>query len=847
MIQRTVLHFLRADHNWRKVKLLWLLFVFSTFLCYSQTTKDKIPLLEVISDIENRFQYTFTYADDTIENIFVLLPEKNMTFEQILKFLEQETDLVFSKLANKFVSINQKETFFVICGNLKDRNTQFPIEGATIQGKNSSSITNQDGTFKLEVYHQSETILIGHLGYKTIYRLADSFTSGECSEIYMDLKTETLAEVILNNYITKGIGKATDGSFEIDYNNFGILPGLIETDVLQTIQAFPGIQSADETVSNINIRGGTHDQNLILWDGIRMYQSGHFFGLISAINPLITRKAILTKNGTNPEYTDGISGTIIMNTDTKVNEELEISAGVNMIHTDAFLDIPFGNSSLQVTARKSISDIVKTPTYSEYFDRISQDSEIEDQRELTSDIEFDFYDLNLRWNYNISDKDKLRVNFLGISNELVFTENATINTAQQSRQSSLMQNSIAGGVWYQRNWNSKLRSILQVYNTDYRLKSINSNLEEQQRFLQENKVSETGIKLKGYYDLNENITLLNGYQFIETGVSNLNDVDIPVFREKTERVIRTHGLFSQLHYKSGKSTVIDVGLRYNYNDKFNSHIIEPRFTYNQKFLKYFNLEILAEFKHQNTSQIINFQNDFLGIEKRRWILANEEDIPVIKGRQVSAGIQYNRLGWLINAEGYFKKVKGITARSQGFQNQYEFDRATGDYDVTGIEFLLNKRSKNLSSWLSYSFVDNQYTFDTFEEQKFPNNVEIIHSVTLGSSYSFKDLQVSAGVNWNSGLPTTRPNLSNPVIDNSINYEAANSSRLDEYFRLDVSATYNFKISNEIVAHTGVSIWNLTNNENIINNYYRNNPENIPQEEVEFSLGITPNATFRVSF
>lgn len=59
---------------------------------------------------------------------------------------------------------------------------------------------------------------------------------------------------------------------------FGILPGLIEPDILQTVQALPGIKSIDETVSDINVRGGTNDQNLILWNGIKMYQSGHFLG-----------------------------------------------------------------------------------------------------------------------------------------------------------------------------------------------------------------------------------------------------------------------------------------------------------------------------------------------------------------------------------------------------------------------------------------------------------------------------------------------------------------------------------------------------------------------------------------
>jgi len=78
------------------------------------------------------------------------------------------------------------------------------------------------------------------------------------------LNSQQLDEVYIKNYLTSGISTNRTGAIIIKTDDFGILPGLIEPDILQTIQALPGILSVDETVSNINIRGGTHDQNLIL-------------------------------------------------------------------------------------------------------------------------------------------------------------------------------------------------------------------------------------------------------------------------------------------------------------------------------------------------------------------------------------------------------------------------------------------------------------------------------------------------------------------------------------------------------------------------------------------------------
>ena len=276
---------------------------------------------------------------------------------------------------------------------------------------------------------------------------------------------QQLSQIVLSQYIVKGINKINNGSYDIDFNQFDILPGLIDTDVLQAVQAFPGIQSINETVSNINIRGGTHDQNLILWDGIKMYQSGHFFGLISMFNPQITQHVNVIKNGTETALTGGVSGTISMETSSKINDAFEGSLGLNFIDANGFADIPISEkSSLQVAARKSTSDFAETPTYTNFFDRISQDTEVEMNANdiLNSDQEFDFYDTSLRWIYNISEKDQLQVNFLNADNELRFNENSIIEGEETSRQSSLSQNSIAGALHYKRVWDNDWQTTFEV-------------------------------------------------------------------------------------------------------------------------------------------------------------------------------------------------------------------------------------------------------------------------------------------------------------------------------------------------------------------------------------------------
>jgi hypothetical protein len=826
------------------------IFLLLSSLLYSQTEKDKVYLSKILANLSEKHQYSFTYAHDVVKNILINPPSPNLNLKKSVDYLELKTGLIFKFIENNIITISTPNESFFICGYLIDSETKIPLESATISSRNDHVVSDSFGYFRLKVNSSNNALVIRHLGYQPFAKLASSFEKNSCSNIFMNTSIEMFSEVILSDYIVKGIYKLADGTFSINFSDFGILPGLIETDVLQTVQALPGIQSANETVSDINIRGGTHDQNLVLWDGIKMYQSGHFFGLISIFNPLITTDVTIVKNGTSVDLTDGVSGTIAMKTDSKINNKVSGSFGANFINADAFVDTPIGhNSSIQISARKSISDLLEKPTYAEYFKRILQDSEFENNTTevINSDVKFDFYDTSMRWLYGISEKDQLRINFLNISNELVFNENAFINQTEESKKSSLQQNSIAGSLFYRRSWSDKFITTFQISESGYKLKSINADILKQRRVLQENDVTETSVKLNNHYQINKELSVFGGYHFTEVIVRNLTDVDNPVVIQSIKEVIREHATFVQINYLSNsKNTSIRAGVRHNYIEKFKKHIIEPRFSLNHKLADHFSVELLGEIKHQNSSQIINFQNDFLGVEKRRWILSNNKDIPIIKSHQGSVGLNYDYSGWLISAEGYYKKVKGITSQSQGFLNQYILERVNGDYYVKGIDFLINKKIKKLGIWLSYSYADNEYNFKGLSVVNFPNNLDINHAISFGSSFSTNNFKVSTGFNWHTGKPSTAPIVGNEITNNMINYQEPNSSRLSEYLRIDASATYSFNISNKIKAITGISIWNGFNHKNIISNYYSIDGSLI-KEESKRALEFTPNFSFRILF
>lgn len=829
-------------------KQIFLFFLLAFFFA-STAIRAQESLKEVLNVLEDRFDCQFNYLEETVQGVQIEPPDASFNFEESLEYLRSATGLTFNLLDDQIVSITAPQPL-TLCGYVIDRDRQVPLESVTVQGIKSSVITDANGYFSIQLKSMEEEITLRHLGYKTVSRKARSFITEGCHPVFLTQQQHSLSEVVLANYLVEGISKLNTGELEIDFDRFNLLPGLIEADVLQAVQAFPGIQSVDETVSNLNIRGGTHDQNLILWDDIKMYQSGHFFGLISVFNPQITQKVSLRKNGTSSDYSDGVSGTIAMETNADVNSEFNGNLGIDLIDACGFVDVPIGqNNSVQLAARKSLSDIVTTPTYDAYFQRIAQDTEVEENtgEVINTDQNFDFYDASLRWLSRISDKDRLRLNFIYIDNELVFDENAVVAGEETSRQSSVSQNSIGGGLHYERKWNDEFQTLVQVYETDYKLQAINANLLRSQRFLQENVVSETGARVKGIQKINDLFVGHLGYQFIETKITNLDDVDNPNVRTLISEVIRSHGAFTQVDYNSrDRQTTVNLGFRYNFLDKFNKHSFEPRLSIHQKFANYFSVDLSGELKHQVTSQIINFQNDFMGVEKRRWQLANDQDVPVIESKQASLAVTFSKNGWLVSAEGYFKQVDGITTQSQGFQNQYEFVKTAGSYQVNGVDLLIRKRFMNTNIWLSYSNMNNEYTFDSLPEMTFPSNLDITHTVTLGVTYQYQDLKVASGLNWHTGNPTTQPIEGNEVVGNEVNFQPANSGQLMDYLRLDASALYEFNLG-KTQLRAGVSVWNILDAQNEINQYYRVNENGQAEDFVQSSLGLTPNVVLQLYF
>lgn len=847
------------------IKCFLFLFLLSAQLVLAQE-KEKTALKSYLTTLETKYNIKFSFIDKDIQGVQIIEPSFN-SLNSILTALEKQTKLQIEKLSNRYYTLS-KNPLVTICAKVLDNFEENTIPGATIEilGSEEALITNTDGSFTLANVPRTASLKVRYLGYITKYiPVEDLVNKPDCPNILLAQNLEELEEVVVYEFLTSGLAKQADASITLNTSQLGILPGLIEPDILQSVQALPGVKSIDETVSDINVRGGTNDQNLILWNGIKMYQSGHFFGLISAFNPYLTDKATLYKNGTPTQYGDGVSSVISLETKNDIEDSFFGGAGVNLISGDVYAQFPITDKvAFQFSARRSTTDFLNTPTYNSFTERAFQDSEIQNQQNQTIDENFDrditflFYDFTGKLLYDINENQKLRINFIGIANDLRNVE-TNLDTNETS-QSFLDQTNISIGAQLHSNWTARFSTHANIYFSGYELnaESLFPNLT--QRLQQSNRVIENALKLNSTFLISDTVNWQNGYQFIETGIRNFTNITEPSFSSEILGVIRIHAPYSELSYSTlDKKLIASGGLRLNYiqnlptfGASFKEFILEPRLNINFRITKNLRAQLLGEFKSQTTNQIIDLEQNFLGIEKRRWILSDANELPITKSKQASVGLNHQKNSLYIGLEGFYKEVDGISTRTQGFQNANQFNGEIGSYQVKGLEFLINKKGSNYSTWLSYTYNKNDYTFNSITPSSFPNNLDVSHTLTLASTYSIKNLKLGATINYRTGRPFTEPLEGDAALDtsffpNRINFQEPNSSRLPEYFRADASANYNFNISRRLKASTGISILNLTNRRNILNQYYRVTEDNEIETVRNSSLGITPNINFRVSF
>ncbi|MBT8184321.1 MAG: carboxypeptidase-like regulatory domain-containing protein, partial [Eudoraea sp.] len=199
--------------------------------CFGQKITSAKPLVSILAELQDRFQVQFNYASDLLEDIQLREPDSSLELNEVLDYIMEETGLKLVFVSDKIISVTSSPV--QLCGYILDKETMEPLPYTTIQSNGRGTVTNDEGYFELPIANISDIVLIRHIGHRTLRREVKFFNTETCPRLYLVPEQQQLPEIVLSDYLIRGLDKLDNGSFQLDFDRFSILPGLVEEDVLQ--------------------------------------------------------------------------------------------------------------------------------------------------------------------------------------------------------------------------------------------------------------------------------------------------------------------------------------------------------------------------------------------------------------------------------------------------------------------------------------------------------------------------------------------------------------------------------------------------------------------------------------
>ncbi|MCB4798942.1 TonB-dependent receptor plug domain-containing protein [Neotamlana laminarinivorans] len=822
------------------------------FSVFSFSQKKHILLETHLKKIEHHFKVNFNYESTLIKNTSceVCFFNEKESLEYHLSALHKELQLDFTLVTPTKIVISKPGKKYLLFFDA-DYKTPIPDVFITDYGTNNTWVTNANGElhFKNTV---PEEITISHLKYGKQTIVLDSLKG---NNIELERITQNLDELFIYSYFTNGIYKNNDGSFLIKPDKINFLAGQTSHDVIKSIENLPQVVSNSESVADLIIRGGTQDQNLFVWNNIKVYQNHHFFGLISAFNENLISSINLYDNATPARYGNNTSGVISLEHNSEISKKTSGGLGINFLSQDAYLKVPISKKSeIQLSGRKSTTEFWKSQTYLKYSKKVFQSSFVDSENalqndDITNQENFRFYDVQFQYTYKLNDKNTLNVNGIYLKNHLSYTEEDVQNV--NSKKSDLEQNNMALGA----NWEHYFANKSQI-KTSF---NYSKHIMEGSNFLLSKDIASNEYNSIANYEslleytsknfasgFNYSLGFAYDYLLVVNNTTNFNSL----FISKKHQNNSIYNVFAAVNYQKNKIDAAFV-LHNAYYEFLNSNQIEPRFYFTYKFSPQFNVQLRGERKTQNLSQIVDLENNFLGIEKRRWTMANNTVSPIQKSNQIDVTVNLKTNKSNLSAGVYHKKVNGITTSNQGFQNLHQFENQFGKYIINGFQAHYNFKTRNFNTWISYNYGVNKYEFKSLAPSVFYNNNDIRNRVISGVNYKYKAFNLALGMEYYSGKPFTTINNEQPInlgVFNTINYNTPNTERLSNYLRFDSTISYQFNFEERLRVKIAFGMINITNRENILNRYYTLSEDKQSVEVLDkYGLEFTPNLSLNIDF
>ena len=805
---------------------------------------EDVSIKAALKKIEKQAEVNFAFGNLTQLDKKINGSYSNKTVQHILEDLLHPNGLDFKVVGNNvtiFVSkkklkkigkIIEPNPNYSVSGYIYDASTGEALIGATVHEPISytGTTTNQFGFFSLQLPHGKNELVVSYIGFEEQKIIVEK---AEQLKISLSVSGATLQEVIVTvNKNEEVVESATLGKMELKVAEINAIPAAVgEVDVLKAITFLPGIKQGVDAASGFYVRGGSSDQNLILLDGVPLYNPYHLWGFLSTFNADAINNIELTKGSFPAKYGGRLSSVLDITMKDGNNQKWDKELSVGLLSAKAKISGPVvkDKSSIMVTARRTYADLLVAPI------RNARNKTATDALKEN----YSFTDINLKYNYKFSENDRLYVSgfYSRDKYRLGNTSKSTIDG--NSFESKTERNQGWGNAIASMRWNHLFSQEMFVNTTAYfsnynyftqeKFENNNPDFTQNNNIEYSSKINDFGFKqdyeffpnnknkirfgagvIQHFFEPGVNFRRIQtGQNDIERKIGNkeINASEIAVYAEDEIDVLPWLKLNVGLH-----------GSAFFVKDKSYTSLqprLGSRFSINKNLSLKLGFSTMTQYLHLLTNSGIAQSSDL-------WVPSTKNVKPQ-NSAQYAAGIALNmNNGWLLEVDGYYKQMNNLieyqdganfTDSDQSWEEQIE----SGKGNSYGGELFLKKSKGKWTGWFGYTLSWANRKFDNINFGKeFPYKYDRRHDVSLvakyqaskkwsfGGSWVFYtgnavtlpqtafvapefsgEVEVSSSVVPPGGAVAGNVLTSSGIIEGTT---ARNNFRLPAYHKLDISAT-----------------------------------------------------------
>ena len=319
---------------------------------------------------------------------------------------------------------NSSYSQVVLTGHIEEEGSgeRLPYSNVYVSELEIGSSANENGYFTLVGEIKSGmTLRASYVGYKTQnIILTDDMLNGNLV-ISLTALTSTLNEVVVSTESSKFLQASAEiSNHRMSVQQISLMPSIGEVDIFRSLQLLPGVSATNENSSGLYVRGGQPQENLVLLDGIKVYNVDHFFGFFSAFNANAIKSVDLYKGAFPSKYGGRLSSVIDLTGKVGSFNEVKGGLNVNLLSASGSIEIPFLDKfSFFATGRRSFTDILQTSFFEKIYDQFDPDDDIENLDPWVPN--FNFFDLNAKLSYKPTRDDLITFSFYSGEDNLVET------------------------------------------------------------------------------------------------------------------------------------------------------------------------------------------------------------------------------------------------------------------------------------------------------------------------------------------------------------------------------------------------------------------------------------------